>query len=174
MKKNDWYAIACLVATLLIAIIAYEKYVHVEEAGEVPKIQETNVDDSSTYENTDEEELSRHDTIWLMAQAFSIQESRENPYVVSKCGRYVGCLQISKVMLREANRILGEKRYTHGDNETEDHRLSKKHSYEIFRIIMERHNPDLNMDRAVDIWNKNAPDSYRNNVKNNFYRLLEK
>lgn len=110
--------------------------------------------------------MTRQDTIHLMAQAFSMQESKENPKAVSPCGKYVGCLQMSEIMVREANRILGEDVYIYDD------RLSRHHSYEMFRVVMEHHNPLLDLDRAVDIWNRGAPLSYRNNVKNNFTMLL--
>lgn len=50
----------------------------------------------------------RLDALYL---AFALQESGMDASAVSPCGKYVGCLQISEIMVREANRVLGEERY---------------------------------------------------------------
>lgn len=109
----------------------------------------------------------RIDTIFAMADAFAMQESRMTETATSPCGTYVGCLQISPVMVREANRVLGEELYSYDD------RYDSGCSYGMFKAVMEHHNPTLNLDRAVDIWNKKAPESYRENVKNYYHTILE-
>ena len=109
----------------------------------------------------------RIDTIFAMADAFSMQESRMTEYAVSPCGKYVGCLQISEIMVREANRVLGEELYSYSD------RYDAGCSYGMFKAVMEYHNPTLNIDKAVDIWNQKAPKSYRKNVKNYYITILE-
>lgn len=102
------------------------------------------------------------DTLYAMATAFAIQESRLTDNAVSDCGTYVGCLQISPVMVREANRILGSEVYNYDD------RYSREHSYGIFNTVIKHHNPTLNIDKAVDIWNPRCDANYRENVRN-FY-----
>lgn len=109
----------------------------------------------------------RIDTIFAMADAFAMQESRMIEDAVSPCGKYVGCLQISEIMVREANRVLGEELYTYDD------RYDAGCSYGMFKAVMEHHNPTLNIDKAVDIWNGKAPKSYRENVKNYYTTILE-
>lgn len=109
----------------------------------------------------------RTDTIFAMADAFAIQESGMTEDAVSPCGRYVGCLQISKIMVREANRILGDSIYSYDD------RYDAGCSYGIFKAVMEYHNPTLNIEKAIDIWNKKAPSIYRENVKNYYQSILE-
>lgn len=109
----------------------------------------------------------RIDTIFAMADAFAIQESRMTEDAVSPCGKYVGCLQISEIMVREANRVLGEELYSYSD------RYDAGCSYGMFKAVMEHHNPTLNIEKAVDIWNGEAPKSYRENVKNYYNTILK-
>lgn len=109
----------------------------------------------------------RIDTIFAMADAFAMQESRMMEDAVSPCGKYVGCLQISEIMVREANRVLGEELYSYSD------RYDAGCSYGMFKAVMEHHNPTLNIDKAVDIWNEKATKLYRENVKNYYTTILE-
>lgn len=104
----------------------------------------------------------RIDTIFAMADAFAMQESRMAEDAVSPCGKYAGCLQISEIMVREANRVLGEELYSYND------RYDAGCSYGMFKAVMEHHNPTLNIDKAVDIWNPRCDADYRENVRN-FY-----
>ena len=109
----------------------------------------------------------RIDTIFAMADAFAMQESRMTEDAVSPCGKYAGCLQISEIMVREANRVLGEELYSYND------RYDAGCSYGMFKAVMEYHNPTLNIDKAVDIWNGKATKLYRENVKNYYTTILE-
>lgn len=109
----------------------------------------------------------RIDTIFAMADAFAMQESRMTEDAVSPCGKYIGCLQISEIMVRETNRVLGEELYSYSD------RYDAGCSYGMFKAVMEHHNPTLNIDKAVDIWNGKAPKTYRENVKNYYTTILE-
>lgn len=110
--------------------------------------------------------LSWIDSVELMAEAFAIQESRCTTDAVSPDGLYVGCLQISKIMVREANRLLGEDLYSYDD------RYNPDYSVAMFKVVMEHRNPELSVDRAVDIWNKNCPASYRQNVHHYYDSLM--
>lgn len=117
--------------------------------------------------------LSREDTINAMALAFVKQESNFKHDAVSPCGRWVGCLQISKICVAEANRIVGEQIFFAGSDCYIDDRLDKQGSYAIFKTIQEHHNPNLDIDKAINIWNKLCTDEYRQNVKKYFeYNLL--
>lgn len=111
--------------------------------------------------------LSREDTINAMALAFAQQESQFNHTAVSPCGRWVGCLQLSKIMVREANRIVGFDCFNYDD------RYDRQGSYAIFKIVQERHNPNLEIDRAIDVWNPGCGSDYRGSVKKYFrYNLM--
>lgn len=123
---------------------------------------ETQMLDTTTHPPT----LSWIDSVELMSEAFAIQESRCTPDAVSPDGKYVGCLQISKIMAREANRLLGEDLYSYDD------RYNPDYSVAMFKVVMEHRNPELSVDRAVDIWNKNCPASYRRNIHHYYDSLM--
>lgn len=122
---------------------------------------------TDTFPQEMEYTLSREDTINAMAMAFAKQESQFNHTAVSPCGQFVGCLQLSEIMVREANRIVGFDIFNYDD------RYDRQGSYAIFKIVQEHYNKNLEIDRAIDIWNKYCPHEYKNNVKKYFtYNLL--
>lgn len=113
------------------------------------------------------------DTICALAYAFAMQESELNEHAISPCGKYVGCMQISRIMVAEANRICTVELFYSDTNKFCDDRLDRQGSLAIFRTVMDYHNPTYDVDKAVDIWNKGASHSYRNNVKKYFRQALE-
>ena len=115
-------------------------------------------------EVTKDKEIVREDSILCMATAFAIQETKCND-VASPCGKYVGYLQMSEQIVKECNRIVGKNLYKPED------RHDWETNIEMFTVIMERHNPELDIDRAIDIWNKYCPHAYRKAVKN-YYKFL--
>jgi hypothetical protein len=76
-------------------------------------------------------------------------ESRGNAKVVD--GNQVGALQINPVMIRECNNILKRA----GEDKSYDltDRFDLIKSKEIYRIVMEHHNPDFDLFTASSIWN---------------------
>jgi hypothetical protein len=80
-------------------------------------------------------------------QAIAMVESECKPNKVSRNGLYVGYLQISEILVRECNRIVGYKKYTYAD------RYDKQKSIEMFIDYQEHYNPDGNMERAIRLWN---------------------
>lgn len=80
-------------------------------------------------------------------QAIAMVESECQPNKVSRNGLYVGYLQISEILVRECNRIVGYKKYTYAD------RYDKQKSMDMFIDYQEHYNPDGNMERAIRLWN---------------------
>lgn len=111
--------------------------------------------------------LTREDTLTAMFNAFVMQESKGDMLAVSPCGMYVGCLQMSKIMVREANRLIGDSIYSYDD------RLDPDCSFGMFMAVMNGRNLNLDIDRAIDLWNVRCPDDYRNNVKKYFQHNLQ-
>lgn len=78
-------------------------------------------------------------------------ESNGNPYAVSPSGKYVGAMQIAKIVVDDCNEYLkskkSKKRYTYND------RYDVKKSKEMFILIQERYNKEKNIENAVRIWN---------------------
>ena len=81
-------------------------------------------------------------------------ESGHNEKAVSKNGKYVGYLQISKEMVDECNKILKEKRFNYND------RLDKFKSIEMFIIFQEQHNPEHNIIKALRMWSEGISRKY--------------
>ena len=79
--------------------------------------------------------------------AISEIESKHDTTAVSRNKMYYGHLQISMIMVKEANQICGSKRYTSND------RFNKEKSEEIFYLIQRKYNPKNNIERAIRIWN---------------------
>lgn len=94
-----------------------------------------------------------------MAKAFATVESGNKVSAWNKVEDAIGCLQIRPIMVREANNIMGEEFFSLED------RWDREMSYYIFEVIMRRHNPELDIDQACDIWNPGCSRSYRENVK---------
>ena len=82
-----------------------------------------------------------------LIKAIGQVESRGNINAVSNCGKFVGYLQISKVVVDDCNRILGEKKYNY------NHRFDKESSIEMFYIIQNYYNPKMDIEKAIRIWN---------------------
>ena len=112
-------------------------------------------------------ELTANDTLFAMAEAFAWVESRGNHMAYNEKEDAVGLLQIRPIMVREANRLLGEEAFTLAD------RWEPIESIDIFCTVIEHHNPKLDIDRAIDIWNPRCPASYRQSVKQEFSKALE-
>ena len=113
------------------------------------------------------------DTIYALAYAFAMQESELDEHAISRCGKYVGCMQISRIMVAEANRLCTVELFFADTNVFCDDRLDRQGSLAIFRTVMDYHNPKYDIDKAVDIWNHRAPRSYRNNIKKYYLQALD-
>lgn len=102
--------------------------------------------------------------------AIAYTESRYNPKAVSKTGNHVGYLQISKIMVRDCNRILGYNKYIYND------RYDIEKSIEIFHLIQKTYNPTKNVEKAIRMWNggtgftKDKTEKYYQRVK---HKILE-
>ena len=103
-------------------------------------------------------------------EAIIWKESRGNENCAGDNGKAIGVLQIHPIMVREANRILKmkgkEEVYTYED------RLNRAKSIEIFNIVQNFHNKSHDFERALQIWNKNHPESYKTDIMNKYNELM--
>ena len=112
---------------------------------------------------------------WLpVIRAIEQVESKGKDNLVSRNGRYVGCLQISPTLVRQCNIIVGSSKYTLRD------RYSKEKSYEMFIVFQEHFNPDGDPEFAIRIWNsgdlkcmerKDRTEAYYQRVMRQFEKL---
>ena len=159
--------ISVILMSVAILVFAISNFITTLRTKDLEKrIENLEKAEMSYYTDTLTPIPTQDDTLFTMATAFAIQESRLTDNAVSECGTYVGCLQISPVMVREANRILGSEVYNYDD------RYSREHSYGIFNTVIKYHNPTLNLEKATRIWDKNRPEIYYLNVKTYFDSLL--
>ena len=80
----------------------------------------------------------------------------------------VGVLQITPILLRDCNRILGYERFTLTD------RLDSLKSVEMFNIIQDHYNPQHDYHWALKLWNSGAPLSYHRKVMDKFNEIKAK
>ncbi len=83
--------------------------------------------------------------------AIIMVESGGNPKAHNPHGDCAGILQITPVLVKECNILLkrqnSKKRYTLSD------RYDVKKSKEMFVIIQEHFNPEMNIEKAIKCWN---------------------
>ena len=86
----------------------------------------------------------------ILIESIIEKESNGNPKAVNKRGNCVGILQITPILVRDCNRILGEKKYSYQD------RLNRNKSIEMFNIIQNYYNKEKNIEKAIRLWNGGA------------------
>ena len=79
----------------------------------------------------------------------------------------VGVLQITPILVKDVNRIVGHNKYSLDD------RLDRNKSIEMFNIIQEHYNPDKDFHLALKIWNGRAPLSYHTKVMRKYNELIK-
>lgn len=109
----------------------------------------------------------------LQMQAIAYVESNNNHLNHNRKTDAIGWLGIRKSMVREANRILGYRKFKYGD------RYKKHIQKQIFKIIIQHHNPNLNLRTTCKIWNtgskKKLPQNgYIRKVTKHYRRLASK
>jgi hypothetical protein len=110
------------------------------------------------YANQDDRPVAK------LAHAFAMVESGDAEDAVN--GICVGWLQITPVMVREANRILGWECFFLEDREDQQGSLA------IFVTVMREKNPELSVRKACEIWNPRAGSDYYERVKNCYEMIL--
>lgn len=107
----------------------------------------------------------------LFVEAVIWRESRGDANAIGDSGKAVGVLQIHPIMVREANRIIamngGQK-----DMYSYDDRYDRDKSIEMFKVVQDYHNKGHDLRKALDIWNHNHPDSYRNEIMSKYNDYL--
>ena len=90
-------------------------------------------------------------------------ESRGDTRAVSPNGKWVGCMQISEILVRECNNIIGQKKFTYND------RYSREKSREMFVIFQEKYNKEGNMEKAIRLWNSGDLNCMQRKASTNGY-----
>lgn len=77
----------------------------------------------------------------------------------------VGVLQITPILVKDCNRIVGYDKYT-----LEDRYLRDK-SIEMFNVIQDHYNPQRDFHWALKLWNSGAPLSYHRKVMDKYNEI---
>lgn len=101
----------------------------------------------------------------LFTQALIDVESGGNDTIVGE-HHDGGCLQITPIAIKEANRILGREEYTLSD------RFNRARSIEVFNVIQGFYNPDHDLHFALKIHNPRASINYHKKVIEAYIRSL--
>lgn len=91
-------------------------------------------------------------------------ESRWDDNAVSP-KQAVGYLQLTPILVKDANRIVGNNTYTL------ENRNDRDLSIEMFNIIMDKYNPQHDKQLAIKIWNPYAKVSYHRAVMRKYEEL---
>lgn len=115
---------------------------------------------------TEEEMVVNQDSLdWDdFTRALIWVESKGDSKAVGK-NNDVGVLQITPIIIKDINRILGCEVYTLED------RLDSLKSVEMFNIIQDHYNPQHDYHLALKIWNGKAPLSYHRKVMDKFNEI---
>lgn len=103
-----------------------------------------------------------YDDIDKVIKIFEHIESRHDNE--ARNGKYVGTLQISPIMVREANRINGYEKYTLSD------RNDSLMSANMFKDVMKYHNGEKSLTKAIRIWTGGNDREYQNRVFDMFMK----
>ena len=162
-KKTTLTIIFTAVIAMVFLCVSTVKLVGAKHMKYETSDSETSLVSEKTEESIDSWDLFVEAVIW--------RESRGNTSAIGDGGKAVGVLQIHPIMVREANRIIamkgGEK-----DTYTYDDRYNREKSIEMFKVVQDYHNKEHDMVKALQIWNKNHPDSYRNDIMRKYNAYL--
>lgn len=114
------------------------------------------------------DECSRDTLNWeVFIEALAYVESGNSTTAVGTKND-VGLLQITPILIKDANRILGDEVYSLSD------RTDSLKSIEIFNVVQEYYNEEKSPHKALKVWNPKSKLSYHNNVMNKYNELNNK
>lgn len=114
------------------------------------------------------------DTLAVLAHAFAMVESTDNPKAYNPSSGASGWLQFKTIMVDEANRIKNiVEKTANVDYFTYEDRWDKERSTEMFKIVMQYKNPETDVRKACEIWNYLYTPAYYSAVLGHFERLMQ-
>lgn len=158
MSARNWILLITAVATMGLATKVKRDNELVERVADTASVEPSVVDATC-------EDISADDDWALFIDALAWVESGWNTQALG-IKNDVGWLQLTPIMVADANEILGAEYYTLDD------RYFKERSIEIFNVVMNERNPDRDKHFALKIWNPKAPVSYHTKVMDKYYELL--
>ena len=99
-------------------------------------------------------------------RAIGEKESSNNPKAFNEKEGAIGIVQIRKIALQDANRILGKETYKEADCWD----IAK--SYEIFKTLQDHYNPSWDYETAAKLWNGGPKWAKKEGVKKYWLDVL--
>lgn len=118
------------------------------------------------FDHISDENISNIEHWDMFISAIVWVESRGKHNAIGKLDD-VGVLQLRRIMVDEANRIIGSNYFTYED------RLDSTKSIEIFNVVQRHHNSNYCFKRATEIWNPTAGEWYYNKIMLKYNELLD-
>lgn len=102
--------------------------------------------------NSNQNQFEQELKYWNKVISAIIQvESKGDSLACSPSGKYIGAMQIAKILVDDCNEYAKMKKYNL--NYTYDDRYSLNKSKEMFILIQRRYNKNKNIHKAIKIWN---------------------
>jgi hypothetical protein len=132
----------------------YDKKIQVHNTEEIT-IEESEINELP-------EKLKKFDSVMttdfrFFLQALSWKESRHNDSIIGKSND-VGRFQITPIFLKEANNVLKMDYFKLED------RYNQLKSEQMVYLVNLKHNPSFDVEKAIKIHNKYAPESYKREI----------
>lgn len=153
--KNIWIAYiifcGCMLSVMLWALTKEYKY-----GGKAKEVDTVVVYKDTSIVYKDDWDTFTEALIWV--------ESKGDERAVGKKDD-IGILQITPILLRDCNRIVGYEKYYLND------RYDRDKSIEMFNIIQDHYNPQKDFHWALKLWNSGAPLSYHRKVMDKYNEI---
>ena len=157
--RNIWIAYlifcGCMLSVMLWAITREYKY------GGNPNDAEQQADTVVVYKDTSV--VYKEDWDCFISAIVSVESTGK--WDAKGKNNDVGVLQITPILVRDCNRILGREKYTLAD------RLDSLKSVEMFNVMQKHYNPQRDYHWALKLWNSGAPLSYHRKVMDKFNEI---
>lgn len=157
--RNIWIAYlvfcGCMLSVMLWAITREYKY------GGNPNDVEQQADTVVVYKDTSV--VYKEDWDCFISAIVSVESNGK--WDAKGKNNDVGVLQITPILVRDCNRILGREKYTLAD------RLDSLKSVEMFNVVQKHYNPQRDYHWALKLWNSGAPLSYHRKVMDRYNEI---
>ena len=157
--RNIWIAYlvfcGCMLSVMLWAITREYKY------GGNPNDVEQQADTVVVYKDTSV--VYKEDWDCFISAIVSVESNGK--WDAKGKNNDVGVLQITPILVRDCNRILGREKYTLAD------RLDSLKSVEMFNVVQKHYNPQRDYHWALKLWNSGAPLSYHRKVMDKYNEI---
>lgn len=158
ISKNQWVLV--FIGTIIGSLL----FITIDIGKNIEKSYKYRLIKPNFTQKPDTVILGSVDKTQLLLESIMEVESKQDSLAKNKSGAS-GILQIMPQSVIEANRIIGKKKFNQAS------RYNIRESLEMFKLIQNKYNPQLDIEKAIRLWNggpkfnKIATDAYFRQVK---------